>query len=118
MSYEMLVRGDGYDVAAEVFPQFKNKTNEHTGEIVQRKPTARSNRITERLTDKIIGQIQQKGYCLLAEMHTTWGEKEQLLKSLGEILTSNNLTRVRCNKQLKERYGIESEGYPAIIIPK
>ncbi len=118
MSYEMLVRGDGYDVAAEVFPQFKNKTNEHTGEIVQRKPTARSNRITERLTDKIIGQIQQKGYCLLAEMHTTWGEKEQLLKSLGEILTSNNLTRVRCNKQLKERYDIESKGYPMIIIPK
>ena len=40
----------------------------------------------------------------------------QLKRSLQEILDLCNFERIRCNKEIKEKYSVDSKGYPFIIV--
>ena len=44
------------------------------------------------------------------------GIKRQFKKSLNEILDGYDLQRIKTNKKLKEKYNVDTGGYPFIIV--
>jgi len=65
--------------------------------------------------------LESQGYCTEEQIiRQIRGKKEEkkvkLKRCLQEILESYNLKRVKANKELKEKFGITSKGYPFLII--
>lgn len=122
ISFDMFYRSEGFDVAASLYPQYKNKKNED-GEIVNRTTTKTSDERTLKISEVILNCIRGKGYCTEKEVVYILGNKyryvvteTQIKRSLNEIMDSYGLKKVKTNKVLKEQYNIDSEGYPNIII--
>lgn len=122
ISFDMFYRSEGFDVASTLYPQYKKKKNEY-GEIVNRTTTKASDERTLKISGVILDCIQRKGYCTEKEVVYILGNEyryevteTQLKRSLCEILDSYGLKKVKANKVLKEKYNIESDGYPNIII--
>lgn len=122
VSFDMFYRSEGFDVAASLYPQYKKKKNEY-GEIVNRTTTQASDERTMKIADVILNYIQQKGYCTEKEVIYTLGNQyryevteTQIKRCLNEIMDSYGLKKVKANKSMKEKYNIQSNGYPYIII--
>lgn len=126
LSREMFYRTEGKEVSDWLYPQYKQVFDKPKESVVDRTTTARSNVRTKKIVEIIFEIFQSKNFVtekeiidILIEDETikiTKGEAErQLKKSLKEILDSYGLKRIRANKEIKEQYGIVSNGYPFII---
>lgn len=122
VSFDMFYRAEGFDVAANLYPQYKNKKNEY-GEIINRTTTQASDERTLKISEIILQCIQSKGYCTEKEVVYILGSdyryevtETQIKRSLNEIMDTYGLKKVKANKELKEQFDIKSDGYPNIII--
>lgn len=122
VSFDMFYRAEGFDVAANLYPQYKNKRNEY-GEVVNRTTTQSSDKRTMKISEVILQSIQSKGYCTEREVVYILGNdfkyevtETQIKRSLNEIMDTYGLKKVKANKALKEQFDIKSDGYPNIII--
>lgn len=122
VSFDMFYRAEGFDVAANLYPQYKNKRNEY-GEVVNRTTTQSSDERTMKISEVILQSIQSKGYCTEREVVYILGNdfkyevtETQIKRSLNEIMDTYGLKKVKANKALKEQFDIKSDGYPNIII--
>lgn len=127
LSREMFYRGEGETVANRLYPQYKQIIE--NGETVNRTTTKASNIRTDKIVEIIFNLfiIKDKHYILEkeiidelvadSEIKLKQSEAErQLKKSMKEILDGYDLKRIRCNKEIKTKYGIVSNGYPFIIV--
>lgn len=115
ISREWILRTFGIEVANEIYPQFKYENKIGT--------SIESDDRTERMGIAINGLVNEKGYVLEKEIIEIFRGKygktkteTQIKRSLQEILNKYDLKRVRCNKKIKEQYGIKRKGYPFVII--
>lgn len=122
ISYDMFYRAEGFDVAANLYPQYKKKKNEH-GEIVNRTTTQASDERTMKIAEVILNCVQNKGYCTEREVVYILGAQYryeiteiQIKRCLNEIMDLYGLKKVKANKLLKTQLGINSDGYPNVII--
>lgn len=122
ISYEVFARSEGYEVASRLYPQTSQYTTK-SGEVKQRTTSGYSDRRHSILTDIVMTAITDQGYCTeqqaiekLSETTGYQAGKKQVLRSITDIMTANGLTKVRANKDLKQRFGITCKGYPNILI--
>lgn len=122
ISFDMFYRSEGFDVAASLYPQYKKRKNEY-GELENRTPTQASDDRTYAISEVILHLIEKKGFCMEKEVIYILGcdygykvTETQIKRSLKEILDNYMLQKIKANKVLKEKYGIQSNGYPYIII--
>lgn len=122
ISYDMFYRAEGFDVAASLYPQYKKKKNSF-GEIIDRTTTQASDERSMKIADVILECIQKRGYCTEREVvyilgnHYKYEVTEiQIKRCLNEIMDLYSLKKIKANKALKEKYGIQSDGYPNILI--
>ena len=115
ISYEAIYRCEGPHVAAWVFPQYKNKFESKT-RVIPRGTTRSSDAKHDMITWMILDNIKINGYCIVNTLYNTQSMKTQVQKSIPEILNTYGLKCVRCTKQLKEKYNIDIEGWPNLIV--
>jgi hypothetical protein len=127
ISREMFYRGEGIDVANWIYPQYTHVYDKKQKQVVDRTTTNKSNLRTDEITKIIFDIFEIKPYVIekdiidelvsSGDIRTSKKEAEkQLKKSLQEILLSYNLKRIRCNKEVKKLYNVQTEGYPFIIV--
>jgi len=127
LSREMFFRKEGQKVANWLYPQYKQVFDKQQEMVVDRKTTYRSDRRTERIIEIIFYFLETQNYCVEKDIIDNLIEDEelkirkseaerQLKKSLPEILDGYDLKRVRTNKKIKEQYGMDTQGYPFIIV--
>ena len=124
VSREMFYRAEGLDMANELYPQYKKVTEvvEGTYQVVDRTTTKKSDERTLNIVRAIFELIEEQGYATEREIVIKLRDKYlyittevQIKKSLKEILDSYGLKRIRANKVIKEKFGMDGEGYPFII---
>ena len=115
-SREMFLRTEGEKVADQLYPN-------HVGRAIDQNNQAKA----ERVAATINKMIQSKGFALekdlikkLKRTSEFKGLKTKSIQSfikkvMSEILQSYSLERVKTNQAIKEKYKIESKGYPIII---
>lgn len=115
LSREMVLRTFGEETANKIYPQFKFENSRGTSE--------KSDEHTAEIVSCIQYCLDKKGYCtetdvvrMLNSRYNHVTTETQIKKSLQEILNSYGLERVRANKELKEKYNIDGNGYPFIIV--
>ena len=118
----MFYRTEGFEVAATMYPQYKKKKNDND-EIVDRTTTQASNERTMKIAEVILECILNKGYCTEKEVIHILGNQYryeitemQIKRCLNEIMDIYGLKKVKANKVLKEKYNIQSDGYPNLIL--
>jgi hypothetical protein len=109
-SREMLIRSLNQNEASKVYVQQQNE-----------KLSKASQQFAEKAIKIILQLIQAQGYCTEEQIiRQIRGKKEEkkikLKRCLQEILESYNLKRVKANKELKQKFGIASKGYPFLIL--
>jgi hypothetical protein len=125
ISREMFYRVEGSEIANKLYPQHKQVVENK--QIVNRTTTSKSNERTDEIVKIIFSILEIQPYVAekyivdelsaSGDVKTSKKESEkQLKKSLQEILLTYNLQRVRCNKEIKKLYNVDSEGYPFIIV--
>lgn len=116
-TYETLIRCEGFEAAAEIYPQYKHlRTKEAT---VARIPGTRSNNRSLKIEDYIIRSIRNSGYCVISNIPSHVGySKDVVNKYLPEVKTKYNLVKVRCSNRYKDLFNIlDMDGkYPFIFI--
>ena len=122
ISYEMFLRSEGQEVASEMYPQYSRITTKNG--IINRRASRKADEMHDMMTDVVITLIQSKGYCTEADIAEYFTRKHgknitelQIKRSIGDIMTANNLHKQKCNKSLKQRLSIDSKGYPIVILP-
>lgn len=110
MSREMLYRTFGEEIANEVFPKRINV-----------RPTEKANQFKLLFEKHLMMMINERGYATEKDVLITISgikvvKEIKEKRVLGQVLTENNLIRIRSNKELKEKFNIKSKGYPFIII--
>lgn len=115
LSRELVLRTFGEETANKIYPQFKFENSRGTSE--------KSDEHTTEIVSCIQYCLDKKKYCteidivrMLNSKYNHVTTEIQIKKSLQEILTSYGLKRVRANKGYKEKYNIDENGYPFIII--
>ncbi|HSH52424.1 MAG TPA: hypothetical protein VK982_11940 [Bacteroidales bacterium] len=115
LSREWVIRTFGQDIANIIYPQYKHENKKGTS----KKSDNRTNDIVKVMMNK----INNKGYVtekeIVEELRGKYGKafiQTQLKRSLQEILEGYDLKRIRCNKQIKEQFGVTGNGYPFIIV--
>lgn len=115
ISREWVIRTFGEEVANKIYPQYKRENAKGT--------TKASDERTNKIAQVIMQEIEKNGYVtekqVIEQLKHKYGKaltQTQLKRSLQEILNNYNLKRIRCNKQLKQKYGITSKGYPFLIV--
>jgi len=125
ISREMFYRTEGLEIANELYPQYKQVTENIDGtyQVVNRTTTKRSDDRTNNIVKVIHELIEEYGYATEREIVLRLKDKYlyittevQIKKSLKEICDSYGLKRIRANKEIKEMYEIISNGYPIIIV--
>lgn len=119
--YELLYRTEGYDVAAKIFPRYKDywNTTSSTNTKVARSTTTESDERTFKIIDFIMKNINEHGYCLYKDILSELKLHDRLVnKSLPSILQDYGLKRVFLNNQLKESLDIHLDGHPSLLIPE
>ncbi len=105
----------GTEKAKEVYPQINSEKISKSGE-----------KLKKQIEQIILNQIEENGYTTVNKI------SEEPLKEIGfksvtdrrvkklvpGLLIKNGLKELTCNKKLKEKYKIDSRGYPKIIIKK
>ncbi|MDD4564230.1 MAG: hypothetical protein PHE79_01895 [Eubacteriales bacterium] len=130
-SYEMFYRGEGLEVAQKLYPQHKKAKSEtvdyETGEIINtvedRTTSVKSNNRTKRIIAYIETLIGEKSYATEKELVEGLWEKyrsktiteTQLRKIRGEY-EKLGFSRIRANKEVKEKYNMDAAGYPFLIV--
>ena len=121
-SYEMFLRSEGQEVASEMYPQYSRITTKNG--IINRRASRKADEMHDMMTEVVITLIQSKGYCTEADIAEYFTRKHgknitelQIKRSIGDIMTANNLHKQKCNKSLKQRLSIDSKGYPIVILP-
>ncbi len=109
-SRELLIRSLSENEANKVYVQQKDE-----------KLSEASQKFAEKATKIIFQLIQAQGYCTEEQIiRQIRGKKEEkkikLKRCLQGILEEHNLKRVKANKQLKQKFGIASKGYPFLIV--
>lgn len=122
ISFDIFYRAEGFDVAASLYPQYKKKKNEY-GDIVNRTTTRASDERTMKIAEVMLTCIQGKGYCTEREVVYILGKQYryevteiQIKRCLNEITDLYGLKKVKSSKVLKEKFAIQADGYPNIII--
>ncbi len=129
-SYEMFYRGEGLEVAQHIYPQHKKVSTEFvdtdTGEVITEVKDRTTSKASDKKVNKIISCIQKliknKGYTTEKELiiylskQFKWEETEIQLRKIRGQLEQLGLKRIRANNQIKEQYGIVTNGYPFIIV--
>lgn len=122
ISYELFYRNESPEMALKLFPQTATYTTK-AGEQIQKNTTKRADDLTLLLSDILLHQIEKSGYTTEAAVITEAGRRKgyklaeiQLKRSVNEILDTYSLEKIRANKITKEKYGIDTKGYPLIII--
>ena len=138
-TYEGMLRSEGKETALTLFPEYAICKNKETGKVYQRTTTRTSERHQEIIMEVVIDAITEKGYTTEAEIvdrasillkadaermnrkpdnkiSGRYTAKKQLFNSINDIMDANNLKKVKCNKALKEQYGISGNGFPVIIV--
>ncbi|MDK2800584.1 MAG: hypothetical protein PWQ70_2203 [Clostridiales bacterium] len=117
ISREWVIRTFGVEIANEIYPQFEIENKKGT--------TKASDNRTKEIAEIINALINSKDYATEKEvieiLQLKYGKtltQIQIKRSLQEILDSYNLKRIRCNKEIKERYRVSENGYPFIIVKK
>ena len=108
LSREYILRTFGVELADKVYPQYKFENRKGT--------SAKSNYLTGEISAVVLETIKNQGYIFERDVNLDGAIGRQWKKSIQEILDSYGLQRVKLNKELKEKYGIEGNGYPCIII--
>lgn len=105
-----------------MYPQYKKKKNKY-GEIVNRTTTQASDERTMKIAEVILECVQNKGYCterdvvyILCNQYRYEVTEIHMKRCLNEIMDLYGLKKIKANKLLKEQYGINSDGYPNIIV--
>jgi len=80
-----------------------------------------SQKFKEKAEKVILQLIEQHGYCTEEQvLKRLRGKKEdkkvKLKRCLQQIIEQHKLKRVKANKELKEKFGIASKGYPFLIL--
>jgi hypothetical protein len=109
-SREMIIRAMGEDVANRVYPMKKNVQISETSQTLAIK--------VKRL---LLDMINEKGYAFEKDViEMADGSKEMntrvLKRCLQETLNEYGLERVRLNKELKNKMGIDVKGFPNVIV--
>lgn len=129
LSREMFYRTEGSCVADWLYPQHTHVYDKDKDEVVKRTTTKKSDLLVSLIVKVIINQIDCKNYItekeiveeLITKQDIRISKKElesQIKKSLQEILEGYDLKRIRCTKEIKEKYNVDSKGYPYIIVKK
>lgn len=108
LSREYILRTFGVELADKVYPQYKYENRQGT--------SAKSDYLTGELAAVVLETIKNQGYIFERDVNLDGAIGRQWKKSIQEILDSYGLQRVKLNKELKDKYGIESNGYPCVII--
>lgn len=108
LSREYILRTLGIETADRVFPQYKYENRQGT--------SAKSDYLTGEIASVVLNTIKEQGYIFERDVNINGAIGTQWKKSIQEILDSYGLKKVKLNKMLKEKYGIEGNGYPCIII--
>lgn len=101
LSMEFVLRTFSKEKVEEIYPQ-------HGEEYTI---SERANYLTDEIVKKIFEKITSDGFVFLEEVRIY----KQWKKSINEILNSYDLSKVKLNKKLKEKFGISCKGYPFII---
>lgn len=124
ISYEMFLRGDGEEVAAMLYPQTAF-CKDADGNIVHRKTCEAADTLHEIIALKTLELIQERGYAaeadIIAAVIDETNERQKMVetqvkRSMLEILQAYSLKKIRATKNLKLQYGIDTKGYPMIIV--
>ena len=124
VSREMFYRAEGLDMANELYPQYKQVTEniEGTYQVIDRTTTKKSDIRTNNIVKAIHELIEEHGYATergivlrLKDKYRYITTEIQIKKSLKEICDSYDLKRIRTNKETKEFFKMDSNGYPFII---
>lgn len=118
LSYEEFYRSEPEE-AARLYPQ-SGKRRRRDGSTYLKRPSMASDDRHLAISEIIISAIEEYGYCtermvLDASENKALAER-QLQRSIREICDSYGYIKRRCNKTLKEKYGIQTTGYPIVII--
>ncbi len=114
--WEYIYRTFGKEVADKLFPQNIDRV---ISDISKERQFV--------LKDIIIDNIQNKKYISEPELCENLMKKcnlsidiakTQVKRCIQELLNDLNLVRIQSNKQLKEHFGISSNGYPFILLKK
>ena len=128
-SYEMFYRTEGLEVAQNIYPQYKKVASKdidyETGEIIEsvkdRTTTKKSDERVEKIVsivEKLVGEnnyTTEKEIVLYLSKEFRWEVTEIQLRKMRGELERLGYIRVRANKELKEEYMVQSNGYPVII---
>ena len=122
VSREMFFRVEGKDVADKLYPQYKTITTKDN-KIKDRTTSKASDIRTNEIAIIILNTINEQYYVtekniveILEDKYNKTFVETQIKKSMTEILDGYDLIRVRANKQLKEYFGVSSNGYPFLIL--
>jgi len=131
-SYEMFYRGEGLEVAQNIYPQHKKvkgkEINNETGEILEVIKDRTTSKISNERVDNIVKSINilinrkryttEKELILYLSNEYLWEITEIQLRKMRGQLDKLGYKRIRANKEIKEQYNINSLGYPLIIVVK
>lgn len=121
ISYELFLRSEGPDIAKALYPQTAT-FKDGNGTEVQRKTTEEADELTMFLAEILLDQIEQSGYTTEANVikaatsRTNYKMADtQIKRSINEMMDTYGLQKIRANKAIKQKYGIDGNGYPLII---
>ena len=123
ISYEAFYRTEGAEVAGKLYPQTAHYTD-LKGQKHQKKTGRKADQRHQQIAAAVLEAIETKGYCTEQEIVSALGimgnvaADTQIKRSMTDILNAYGLLKIRANKALKQRYCIDSKGYPSIIIPE
>ncbi|MCK4887728.1 MAG: hypothetical protein KAS96_10090 [Planctomycetes bacterium] len=115
ISRDLILELFGEEKAHLIYPQIKYKTLSKSGKAIKSKIEA-----------TLLIELNEKGYSKTSDIvchlqkEYDWNSvtDRRVKKYIPGLLQKHNLVELTANKQLKEKYSIESKGYPKIIIEK
>lgn len=116
-SYEMFYRAEGAEVANSLYPQ---RYSASVGEIQTegRAANKRAEARHDQIHEIAVNLLKEQGYFMEKQIVEQYGAKTwgsiQIKRSIADIVNTYGLTRQKASKALKQRFSIESEGYPYI----
>lgn len=110
LSREMLLRTFGNEITDRSYPQFKDEPLSADSELFKKATT-----------NALLELVNYQGYASEEQILDHFkgnraNNKIKLKRVLPEAVNIYGLKFVQLNKKIKEEYGIESKGYPMIII--
>lgn len=116
ISYECFYRAEGAELARKLYPQTATTTKQ--GKLIDRQP---DDRLHMKVSEILLELIQGQGYATERQIVQAFPSDQQdramlqIKRSMSEICQTYNLNRHKCNRQEKELYQIQGNGYPVII---